>query len=73
MTASVQPVARPKGDLTQADYNRLVRAVGRWELAEQEMKQAVAAAVEASSFRAVSEATGFSTNTLQRWKREAGK
>ncbi len=29
--------------------------------------------VEASSFREVSELTGISTTTLQRWKREAGK
>lgn len=29
--------------------------------------------VDKSSFRAVAEVTGFSTNTLQRWKREASK
>ena len=39
--------------------------------AERAYRAAVLAAVEASSFRAVAEVTGLSTNTIQRWKREA--
>lgn len=41
--------------------------------AEALYRQAVLQALAEGSFSAVSEVTGLSTNTLQRWKREAGR
>jgi hypothetical protein len=70
-SATIQPVARPRGELSEVENDRLLTAWGEWQFQQHVWRKAALAAVEASSFRAVSEATGISTNTLQRWKREA--
>lgn len=63
-----------RGELSAEDREALIAAVDRWERANLELaevRQVVVAALERASFREVAGATGFSTNTLQRWKREA--
>lgn len=64
-----------KGELNEHDRAELVGdTMAVWREAEQMqayVRGRCVEMVEKSSFRAVSEATGFSTNTLQRWKREA--
>lgn len=65
---------RMPNELTEGDLLRLRLVMRDWEEAEAvraELRQAVVNMIERSSFRAVAEVTGFSTNTLQRWKREA--
>lgn len=75
MTTSdtIRRVARPRGVLTQQTKNEL--AVCKAELArwEREYREAAVRALSEGSFSAVAEATGLSKDTLQRWKREAGK
>lgn len=63
-----------RGELTESDAHKLRAVMRDWERSletQEEVRQVVVNMVGRSSFRAVSEATGFSTNTLQRWKREA--
>lgn len=63
-----------KGSLTQTEREELAAAMVDWHHAE-ELQAAVRAkcvkAVDRSSYREVAALTGFSTNTLQRWKRGA--
>lgn len=68
ITDTVQPVVRPRGDLTLDDREALLRAMSRREDVESEYRLLVVRCIEASSFRAVAEVTGHSTDTLQRWK-----
>lgn len=52
----------------------LLRSLSRSaEDAQAEFKAGVVAALDEGSFSAVAEATGLSKDTLQRWKKEAGK
>lgn len=72
MTATIRPVARPVQTVTDAQKRRLDRAASKRETAEAAYRDTVLAVMaEGASFAQVSAATGLSTNTLQRWKREA--
>lgn len=70
--ATIRLVSRPRGELTAARLRQLARAAKKRESAESEYRAVVLAALAESSFSVISEATGLSTNTLQRWKREYG-
>lgn len=74
-TATVRTVPRARQSLDDRQIARLARALERREKAETAAVQAyrteVLAVLAESSFAVVAEATGLSTNTLQRWKREA--
>lgn len=72
MTATIRRVARPRGDLTPAQQKRLDKAAEKRAAAEAAYRAEVLAVMaEGASFAEVSKATGLSTNTLQRWKRES--
>lgn len=65
-----------KGQLSEADQLDLSEAMEDWRRTEETramIRSAVVEMVEKSSYREVARLTGLSTNTLQRWKREAGK
>lgn len=69
---TMPPVSRPRGELTPAQVRRLTRAAERRQQAEVDYRAEVLAVMaEGASFAQTSQATGLSTNTLQRWKREA--
>ena len=73
-TARVRRVARPRGDLTDEQLQRLAESAQRRDQAAAAYRAEVLAVMaEGASFSAVSAATGLSTNTLQRWKKEAGQ
>lgn len=71
--ATVQRVPRPRGELTSARARRLAHLVKARSDAEANLRiEALLALTEdGASFREVSDLTGLSTNTLQRWKRES--
>jgi hypothetical protein len=70
--ATVARVARPRGELNEQQSKRLWRSGRRATEAQAEFRaDVVSVLVEGASFAEVSKATGLSTNTLQRWKREA--
>ncbi|MCW2950821.1 MAG: hypothetical protein JWN41_1834 [Thermoleophilia bacterium] len=70
--ATIRRVARPRGELTSAQLQRLSGAAMRSVEADKMYRaEVVAVLAEGASFAEVSKATGLSTNTLQRWKREA--
>lgn len=72
MTATIRRVSRPRGELTAAQSRRLARAAEKRDAAEAAYRAEVLAVMaEGGSFAEVSKATGLSTNTLQRWKRDA--
>ncbi len=73
MTATVPPVSpRPRGSLSDEQASRLDSAISELEKSKQRARETVAAVLsEGASFMEVSKATGLSTNTLQRWKRES--
>jgi len=72
MTATIPRVARPRGELSSEQYRRLAKAVKRQVAADAAWRaEVVAVLTEGASFAEVAKATGLSTNTLQRWKREA--
>lgn len=73
MTATIPRVSpRPRGSLSDEQARRLDMAIGDLEKSKQRARETVAAVLsEGASFMEVSKATGLSTNTLQRWKREA--
>ena len=74
MTATVRRVSRPRGSLTPDQLRRLERSAEKREKAEVAYRADVLAVMaEGGSFAEVSKATGLSTNTLQRWKREASE
>lgn len=73
MTATIPRVSRPRGSLNPAQQRRLTRAAEKRAAAEQAYRAEVLAVMaEGGSFAEVAKATGLSTNTMQRWKREAG-
>lgn len=73
VTATLRGVARPRGELDGVQLRRLQRAAKRRDEAEVGYRAAVLSVMaEGASFAEVSKATGLSTNTLQRWKRESG-
>lgn len=64
-------VAHPRGDLDEETRRTLAALVNKRDAITDEIRAAVVAALAAGgSFRAVHDATGISTTTLQRWKRE---
>lgn len=70
--ATIRLVSRPRGELKPQQRRRLDAAAGKCAAAEAAYRAAVLAVMaEGCSFAEVSKATGLSTNTLQRWKREA--
>tara|TARA_R100001244_G_scaffold6385_8_gene7504 strand:- start:2290 stop:2511 length:222 start_codon:yes stop_codon:yes gene_type:complete len=72
VTATIRRVSRPRGTLTDAQIRLLTRTAEKSEKAQAEYRAAVVRVLtEGGSFSEVSAATGLSTNTLQRWKREA--
>lgn len=72
--ATMRRVARPRGALSKEQQRRIQRAFSKQAEAERAYRAEVLAAMaEGASFAEMSTFTGLSTNTLQRWKREAGK
>lgn len=71
MTATVGVVTpQHRGLLTDADQARLRAALTDRDEAEQELRDAVLAAVKhGASVRELGAFTGLSTNTISRWKR----
>ena len=62
-----------RGRLSHEDHVRLAEAAIAAEEAAAYLRRVAVEMVGKSSFREVARALGVSTNTLQRWKREAGK
>lgn len=74
MTATIPRVSRPRGEMTEQQLRRWIRAENKLDDARDELRRVtVEILTEGASFAEVSKATGLSTNTLQRWKRELGK
>lgn len=71
--ATIRPMApRPRGALTDDQRRKIDKAAAAAEKAEAAHRAAVLEVMaEGASFAEVSKATGLSTNTLQRWKRDA--
>lgn len=70
--ATIPRVARPRGALTDEQLRRLSKAAKRQVDADALWRaEVVTVLAEGASFNEVSKATGLSTATLQRWKREA--
>lgn len=72
MSATIPRVPRPRGELTETQ--RQILRVARDESDEARaayQAEVVNALEDGASFAEVSKFTGLSTNTLQRWKREA--
>jgi uncharacterized protein YerC/ribosomal protein S27E len=73
-TATIGRVARPRGVLTEQQRMRLEALRIAADETQADYRAAVVRTLaQGASFSEVSKATGLSTNTLQRWKREAGK
>lgn len=62
-----------QGRLDAADKDKLLSALIDYEAASAWYREVVLEMIDKSSYREVARLTGLSTNTLQRWKREAGK
>jgi hypothetical protein len=62
-----------RGQLSRDDQTRLFVALHDAKSAEGAFQLLVVEMIEKSSYREVARLTGLSTNTLQRWKREAGR
>lgn len=60
-----------RGQLTDADKIRLLAVQADVTEARERLQEVAVEMVEKSSYREVARLTGFSTNTLQRWVREA--
>lgn len=71
MSATIQPVPRPRGVLSEQTLDDLIRLCSEADEAERIFKARVVNAISEGSFSEVARVTGLSTNTLQRWKREA--
>lgn len=71
--ATIQSMSRPRGVLSDETLVLLHLRFLDMSTAEALYRMAVLDALAEGSFSEVSMATGLSTNTLQRWKREAGK
>lgn len=69
---TIPRVPRARGILTDDQLRRLARAAEKREKADAEYRAEVLDVMAAgASFSEVAKATGLSTNTLQRWKKEA--
>ena len=75
MTATIPRVSRPRGVLSENEEHVVANMKAAASRAQDEYRSyCVFLLVERGrSFAEVSKSTGLSTNTLQRWKREAGK
>ena len=72
--ATIRRVARPRGELTEAQMSLIKIAKDESDQAYENYRaRVVQALAEGASFAEVSKFTGLSTNTLQRWKRGAGR
>jgi hypothetical protein len=72
--ATIQSMPRARGVLSDVRKHELEFARDRVEHTQREYRRKVLGALEdGASFSWVSEVTGLSTNTLQRWKREASE
>lgn len=74
MSATVRGGAsRPREKMNGQQLRRWIRAENKVDAAKEELRRVtVEILAEGASFAEVSKATGLSTNTLQRWKREVG-
>lgn len=74
MSATIPRVSRPRGVPSKNEVMLMARVKERAEAAAKDYRDCVVGVLlNGASFAEVSKATGLSTNTLQRWKREAGK
>lgn len=72
LTATIRRVSRPRGVPTKNELMLMARVKERAEVAAKDYRDCVVTVLlNGASFAEVSKATGLSTNTLQRWKREA--
>lgn len=72
VTDTLRRVTRPRGELDNDRRKHLARLAQKAEAAKADLRtEALKALAEGGSFSWVAEVTGLSTNTLQRWKREA--
>lgn len=72
MTATIRRVARPRQEMTPTQYRKWVRANSKADDAREDLQRVTLEILaEGVSFAELSKRTGLSTNTLQRWKREA--
>lgn len=72
MPATIRRVSRPPQDLTVAQEKAIERAGEKRAKAEADYRAAVVQAHrEGASFAKLAEFTGHSTQTLQKWNREA--
>lgn len=72
MPAMIRRVARPRGTLSGDQLQAVGFAKKAAEMEQARYRRTVVRVLaEGCSFAEVSKATGLSTNTLQRWKREA--
>ena len=72
--ATIQAVPRPRGILSDDQRHNIDQLRFRLDAVQAGYRKAITDALASgASFSEVSKATGLSTNTLQRWKREAGK
>lgn len=72
MKTTIPAVNRPRGELDDDRRQALVEYAADAERAKSELRAAALRALaDGGSFSWVSDVTGLSTNTLQRWKREA--
>lgn len=72
MSATIPRVSRPRGSLTDQERLTAIRLRAKAERAQDDYRNYVVQLLKSGrSFAEVSADTGLSTNTLQRWKREA--
>lgn len=72
MSATIRRMSRPRGVPTKNEVMLMSRVKERAEIAAKDYRDCVVSVLlNGASFSEVSKATGLSTNTLQRWKREA--
>lgn len=71
---TIRRVARPRGLLTDLQMNQTVFLRELADSAQRDYREwVVGLLADGCSFNEVSKATGLSKDTLQRWKREAGR
>lgn len=72
MTTTLSRMPRARGSLDDAQLRRIARAAEKRDAADAAYRAEVLAVMaEGASFSEMAKATGLSTNTLQRWKRES--
>jgi len=73
MTATIPGVPRPRGDLTDDELYVVANLQNQLATAQADYREycVMLLTLRGRSFSEVSKATGLSTNTLQRWKRES--